>query len=139
MRSFQMPTLYLSIDEFGQLTKSLQRNVLMDICSAFLKLYQKLMITLLVVAIIRRLHKKSNIFSSLSVGVFIFQFVFSTVDKTLHANPFICEDPWSSIVRMIGPGSKNPRFESRSYLITQHVYQSSSTGLSKAEWCVDCL
>jgi hypothetical protein len=42
------------------------------------------------------------------------------------------------VVRTFGPGSKDPRFESWSCLITlpPHVHQCSSTGLSKAEWCV---
>jgi hypothetical protein len=42
-------------------------------------------------------------------------------------------------VRMFGPGSKEPGFESQSYPITlsPHGHQCSSTGLSKAEWFVD--
>jgi hypothetical protein len=44
---------------------------------------------------------------------------------------------------IIGHSVQDPRFESRSYPITLHVspevHQFSSTGLSKAEWCVDSL
>jgi hypothetical protein len=42
------------------------------------------------------------------------------------------------VARMLNPGSKDLGFEFKSYPITLSLHvQCISTGLSKAEWCVD--
>jgi hypothetical protein len=59
------------------------------------------------------------------------------IDQSLQSVEICCR----VFMGTFGPGSEDPEFESWLYPITlsPHIHQCSSTGLSKAEWCVDCL